>query len=84
MPLAPYITQQEIIKDKLYLKWISRLKEDGNWQSAKAETNTEFTILITDGDKVYEDKTAKNEIMIDISSLALSDNYQVSILRINN
>ena len=84
MPLAPYITQQEIIKNKLHLKWILRLKNDGNWQSAEAETNTEFTILITDGDKVYEDKTAKNEIMIDISSLALSDNYQVSILRINN
>ncbi len=77
--LEQYIIKQEIIDNKLQLKWITRLKKANNWDY-NHPTNIRFTIIIKDNSKIYEYKTRNNEIIIDISSLTLSDDYQISIL----
>jgi len=78
--LEHYITWHIITKNQLELRWVTRLKASGDWSMDKHPTDIEFTILITDNEQVHKQTTKKNEIIIDISELTLSDDYQVSIL----
>jgi hypothetical protein len=80
LPLEHYITCHTITNNQLSLQWVTRLKTSGDWSNNDHHTNIKFTILITDKEQIHEQQTSKNKIIIDISALALSDDYQVSIL----
>jgi hypothetical protein len=79
-PLKQYITTNELLGDELYIDWVTRLKNHEDWIVATNTVNIEFTIFITDNGQTYQYQTRENEIIIDISTLTLSDAYTVTIL----
>jgi hypothetical protein len=80
LPIEPYITWHSINNNQLELRWVTRLKTSSDWSINENQTNIKFTILINDKGQIHELITSKNEMIIDISELALSDDYQISIL----
>lgn len=79
-PLKQHITKQTILDNHLYLKWITLLKSNDDWASETLQTHIEFTILIKNDEQTSTYTTDQNEIIIDISQLALSPGYLVTIL----
>lgn len=78
--LAPYITRKTIANDSLHLEWVTRIKSNTCWESEAEILPTEFVITIKDGQQIHEQKTQQNYIIINIRELALSDDYQLSII----
>ena len=46
-PLSPYITKQELADNNLFLSWVPREKDDGNWQFLSTTKSYQFTITVT-------------------------------------
>ncbi len=80
LSIEPYITWHSINNNQLELRWVTRLKTSSDWSINENQTNIKFTILINDKGQIHELITSKNEMIIDISEFALSDDYQISIL----
>lgn len=80
VPLSPYMLKQEIIGKNLYLSWIYRTRNDGNWQFAPVSKPHEFIITITAAGNEISSSTALCEIIIDIRTLDISAGYKVAIV----
>jgi len=78
--LTPYITRNEIVDNKLYIEWITRIKNNTDWELERNQGNMEFYITIKDGDQTYLRETRNNKIIINLRDIALSADYRVSIV----
>jgi hypothetical protein len=83
-PLAPYITKQSLSGTNLYLSWVFRARDDGNWKFQETKTEDqkyEFSIIVTAANQ-HITSTADNkcEIIIDLSTLDLSEGYNINII----
>ena len=79
-PLSPYLTRQELIGQNLFLSWVSRDKDDGNWQFSSIKKSYQFTIKVTAAGQEISFNTDLYEIIIDMSSLDISHGYKVVII----
>ena len=79
-PLSPYLTRQELIGQNLFLSWVSRDKDDGNWQFSSIKKSYQFTIMVTTAGQEISFNTDLYEIIIDMKSLDISHGYKVVII----
>jgi hypothetical protein len=81
-PLPPYITKQELLAKTLFLIWVPREKDDGNWQFLSTPKSYQFTITVSAGEQSIIITTDLCEIAIDIQSLDISAGYKIAIITI--
>ncbi len=79
-PLLPYITRQELIDENLFLSWVARVRDDGNWQFLAKTKSYEFTVTVTAAGQKISSTTDLYEIIVDMNSLDISDGYKVAII----
>jgi hypothetical protein len=75
-------TKQELADNNLFLSWVPREKDDGNWQFLSTTKSYQFTITVTAGEQNIILTTDLCEIAIDIKSLDISAGYKIAILSI--
>ena len=75
-----YLTRQELIGQNLFLSWVSRDKDDRNWQFSSIKKSYQFTIKVTAAGQEISFNTDLYEIIIDMKSLDISHGYKVVII----
>ena len=78
--MSPYLTRQELIGQNLFLSWVLRDKDDGNWQFSSIKKSYQFTIKVTAAGQEISFNTDLYEIIIDMKSLDISHGYKVVII----
>ena len=81
-PLSPYITRHELLDTTLFLSWVPREKDDGNWQFLSTTKSYQFTITVTAAEQNIIITTDLYEMAMDIKSLNISGGYKIAIIAI--
>lgn len=81
-PLSPYITRHELLDTTLFLSWVPREKDDGNWQFLSTTKSYQFTITVTAAEQNIIITTDLYEMAMDIKSLDISGGYKIAIIAI--
>lgn len=79
-PLRPYIIENKIESNCLYISWIMRIKDDGNWKFCEQNEFQNFQIKIHSKGNTHSYSSSENKISIDITNLTISDDYKVDII----